>query len=251
MDKMKLLSSGLLLLLAGLPTFAQQGQGVDAAGRSPAAIEILQKVDAAVKAISAVRYDVKTVPGGVAEQMVGPGEASVVLIGWNGRIPEKFHVEGKTARGGQPVTVTGGGNGDSYFLVDHTTKKGYEDMDPAVLGGSAQALMGFAMLEFVHDRPFDDELAAEVAELRGSKTIGGVDCHEIRVVYSSGQGESIWYFSKTDYTPRGRVRVFNTPQGEGTITVTIENLEIDPKVDATLFVMNLPAGYEEIDDFAP
>jgi outer membrane lipoprotein-sorting protein len=239
-----------LLVLVGVPIVAQEDGGGEGS-RSAEALEILEKVDAAVKAISSVRYKVKTEPGGVATQMVGPGEGKATLAGWNGRIPERFLVEVDSESRGQEVSVTAGGNGDMYFLVDHTAKKAYEDMDPAVLGSSAQLLFGFAMVEYVHERPFDDELNAETVELLGSETVGGEDCHEIRVVYAGGRGESIWYFSKKDYTPRGRVQVFNTPQGEGSVKRMLYDVEIDPETEDAMFVMKLPEGYEQIDDFAP
>jgi outer membrane lipoprotein-sorting protein len=104
----------------------------------------------------------------------------------------------------------------------------------------------------VHDRPFDDELNADTIELVGEEEVDGEPCYKIRVVYSGGQGESIWLFSKNDYLPRRRVRVFNVPdQGEGSIEITVSNLQIDPEVDDSMFTAKLPKGYEEIDDFAP
>ena len=148
--------------------------------------------------------------------------------------------------------ITGGGDGEMFFLVDHQTKRAYSDMDPNVFGSGGRALNAVRMLEFVHDTPFDDEINAETVELQGIEEIGGVPCHKIRVVYGSGQGESIWFFSKEDFLPRRRVRVINDPQrGEGSIEVTITELEIDPEIGADRFALQLPEGYEKIDDFAP
>jgi hypothetical protein len=135
--------------------------------------------------------------------------------------------------------------------VDHVGKKAYQDIDPAVMGSAANTLFGMAMLEFVHDKPFDDELEAETVELVGTADVGGVECHEIRVAYSGGRGESVWYFAKSDLLPRRRVQKFNTPQGDGAIERTLADLEIDPEVPEALFAFKLPEGYEQIDDFAP
>jgi outer membrane lipoprotein-sorting protein len=239
------------LVLLAAPAVAEDPPATTEGTRSPEALEILKKVDAKVKGISAVRYKVKAVPGGAAEQTLSPAEGSALIVGWTGRMPEKFLVEGKTEINGEPVVVTGGGNGDTFFVIDHTTKKGYEDMDPAVLGSSARVLFALAMLEFVHDRPFDDELNAETLEMLENETVAGEECYKIRVVYAGGQGESIWLFSKSDYTPRGRIQLIHGPQGEGTIERTIYDLELDPEIDEQLFVMQLPEGYEQIDDFAP
>jgi len=222
-----------------------------APARSPQALEILQKVDATIKAVSAARYKVKGTPSGVATNFVGPGEGSVVLAGWTGRLPEKFLIQAKGERAGQPVEVTAGGNADGYFLIDHRAKKAYEDIDPAVLGSSANTLFGLAVFEFVHDAPYDDELKADKLELVGTADVSGVECHEIRVVYAGGQGETSWFFSKKDFLPRRRVQKFTTPQGEGAIDRTITDLEVDPQLADSLFVLKLPEGYEKVDDFAP
>ena len=139
-----------------------------------------------------------------------------------------------------------------YFLIDHTAKKAYEDMDPGVMGTTGRALQGAGMLEFVHNAPFDDELNADGVELQGEETVAGEPCYKIHVKYAGGQGESTWFFSKNDYLPRRRLRMISIPgQGDGTIDITITKLEVnfDPADD--LFRLKLPEGYEQIDDFAP
>jgi len=138
-----------------------------------------------------------------------------------------------------------------YFLIDHATRKAYADMDPGVLGSSGQAIAGFGMVEFVHDAPFDDELGAETVELLEEAEVAGEPCHHVRVVYSGGQGESIWFFSKNDYLPRKRIRVFSTERGEGAIETTVAKLEVDPELKPGMFEFELPEGYEQVDDFAP
>jgi len=150
------------------------------------------------------------------------------------------------------MEVTGGGNGDMFFLIDHGAKKAYEDMDPGVMGTTGRSLQAAGMLEFVHNAPFDDELNAEGVELEGEETVAGEPCHKIHVKYAGGAGESIWFFSKNDYLPRRRVQIFNIPgQGEGTLEITITKLEVNIEPEDDLFSMKLPEGYEQIDDFAP
>ncbi len=52
--------------------------------------------------------------------------------------------------------------------------------------------------------------------------------------------------------PLRRIIHFSTPQGEeGSIERTISEVQVDPKIDESLFLMQLPEGYERIDDFAP
>ena len=107
------------------------------------------------------------------------------------------------------------------------------------------------MVEFVHDTPFDHELDGDVVELVGKETVGGQECYVVRVVYTGGQGESTWYFSTKDFLPRRRTQHFSGQQGEGKIERVITDLQISPKVEDALFTLNLPEGYEQIDDFAP
>ena len=241
----------LLLVLAG-PVMGDTEE--NAASRSPEAIEILKKVDSAIKAVHSVRYDVTTQPSGIAENRTSPARGSSILVGWNGSTPERFysHVETKKADTGETVELTAGGNGDMYFIINHQTKKAYEDMDPAVIGSGGRALRSVGMIEFVHDKPFDDEIGADKVELLEDETVGGEECYQIHVVYGGRQGSTTWFFAKKDFLPRRRVRHFSIPgQGEGTIVIDVTNLETNIEPDESLFVLKLPEGYEQIDDFAP
>ena len=220
--------------------------------RSPEAIEILKKVDAAAKAVDSVRYKAKSVPSGVATNFVGEAEGTVALDGWDKGAPKRFRVEGTAKRAdAEPVQLTAGGNGETFFLIDAASKKAYEDMDPGVMGRTGQALRGLRMDEFVHNAPFDDELNGQSVKLAGKESVEGVECYKIDVVYSGGQGESTWYFSTEDYLPRRRVRKFTTPQGDGAIDLVISSLEVAPAFDGSTFALVLPAGFQKIDDFAP
>jgi len=222
--------------------------------RAPEAIEVLKRVDAAVKAVHSVRCQVSTKPSGVAENFFAAAEGTSVMVGWTGTIPVKFysHVKTKDPRSGEAVELSGGGDGEMYFLIDHATKRAYEDMDPGVMGSGARALRGVGLVEFVHDAPFDDELGAPSVTLGADEVVGGEACYQIHVSYGGGNGESTWFFSKKDYLPRRRVRHFNVPgQGEGTLEIDVSRLEVNIEPDDGLFRMTLPEGYEQIDDFAP
>ncbi len=234
--------------------FAEEEASDDA--RSAEALEILNKADQKIKSIHAVRYTVSSTATGSALRFISPAEGDAVMIGWaeSLRMPEKFWVHLKTSNpeSEEETELTSGGNGDTFFIVDHGTKKAYEDMDPAVMGSAGGTLQNFGMREFVHNAPFEDELSAEKIEMLGTETVGGEECFKIHITYSEGRGESTWYFSKEDYLPRQRVRHFDIPNiGEGSLSVTIANLEIDPQIDADMFKLTLPDGYEQIDDFAP
>jgi hypothetical protein len=247
----RVLALALGLALGG-PVAAQEA-AAPPPPREPQALEILKKVDAAAKAVNAVRYAATARPSGIAESFVGAAEGEGVMVGWAGFMPERFYTRVKTTRRGstEAVELTGGGNGQVYFLIDHTAKKAYVDMDPLVLGSSANTLRGIGMIEFVHDAPFDDELNAEQVRLVGEEAVGGVACFRIDVVYGGGAGESTWFFAKSDYLPRKRIRRFSSPEGEGAIEQTLTELEVDPRIDPAVFEFKLPAGYQQVDDFAP
>ena len=225
----------------------------EVAAEESEAVKIFRKVDAAAKAVTGVRYKVSSEPSGVATTFVAPAEGGGVMFGWTGQQPEKFAMKVKTTQPGtdEPLEFTGGGDGETFFLVDHVGKKAYEDFDPAVMGSGGQALFAVVMAEFVHPTPFSDEINADVAELQGTETVAGVECHKIHVVYSGGRGESTWFVSTEDYLPRRRIRHFTTPQGEGSLDIVISELEVDPEVGDGDFAMKLPEGYERVDDFAP
>jgi len=240
-----------VVLLAAVAAYAEEPTAAEGA---PDPKEILRKADAAIKKVDAVRFSAVSTPTGVALNFASAAEGEAVLVGWNQEwgMPQRFYVHVETSREGSEQELTGGGNGETFFLIDHASKKAYEDMDPAVMGSSAMTLQRFGMQEFVHSAPFDDELKAEKIEYQGTETVNGEACHKVHVEYAGGQGVSTWSFAESDYLPRRRVLHFSFgDQGEGSLTIEIKKLEIDPEVDASLFTMKLPAGYEKVNDFAP
>lgn len=248
----KLIVPFVLLLLAPASFAGEEAT----AGDSPDPVEILKKVDEAIKAVKAVSYSAKSTPTGVAVNFVSPAEGSAVLVGWNDawNMPERFfvHVEMTPPGAEKAVELTGGGDGEMFFIIDHAEKKAYEDMDPNVMGTAGNTLQVFGMREFVHSRPFDDEIGAETVEYQGVETVRDEECHKIYVEYGPGQGKSTWLFAKSDYLPRRRVQHFTIPeQGDGTFAIEVTKLEINPEIDPSVFKMVLPEGYEQVDDFAP
>lgn len=244
-----------LALILATGAFVHSEEGKEEGGQDPKALEILEKADAAVKAVTGVRYSAKSTPGGIALNFVSAAEGESVVVGWNNdwRIPQKYFVHLTTTQQGsdEPLELTGGGDGEMFFLIDHNTKKAYEDMDPAVMGSSGNVVGTFGMQEFVHDRPFDDELNAPTLRYEGKETVGGEECHKIFVEYGQGGQSSTWFFSAKDFLPRRRVQHFNFNDTPGTLAIEIANLEIDPEVDEATFRLKLPKDYEQIDDFAP
>ena len=244
-----------LLLLATVSVFAEHHEEADkpADAESQAkAKAILEAADEAIKKVEAASFKGRLEPSGIALNFVQASKGYGVMSGWQADygMPKYFHGVSETTRDGKDVKIEGGGNGDTFYVIDHANKKGYEDMDPGVMGSMGNALRGIGLMELVHPSPFDDELESELTYL-GTEDVDGVLCDKINVVYTGGRGESTWFIAQEDHLPRRRVRHFKTPQGDGAIEITISELNIGPKIDSSQFTMTLPEGYESIDDFAP
>jgi len=226
----------------------------EAGDQSPEAMEILRKADAAIKAVSSVRYDAESKPTGVAARFgFLPVKGRAVMSGWANGNPERFfaHLVSTSPDSGESTEWTGGGDGDTFFIINHAEKKAYEDMDPNVLGSAGRVLQALSMPEFVHAAPFDDELGAPKVDYLGTETVGGVKCHKIGVDYGQAGRKSTWFFSTEDSLPRRRSIEFSSPQGDGSLDLVISNLEVDPAIDPAVYKLVLPDGYQQIDDFHP
>ena len=265
---MTLLFTGLLAGAGAAAAFAQEEEKPDAqikevkkepeAPAKPAthdkAIEILKKVDAATRAVHAVRYKGTVTGTGGAAAFVPTLEGTAIISGEFGGSYQKFRfdVKVKTGDSEEVKRFTVGGDGDIYYLIDWQNKIAYEDLDPAVVGSDGDAARRLGMVEFIHPKPFSDEINAQRAELKESVKIGGEDCYVIDVTYAGGSGRSIWYFSKKDFLPRRRDQVFTRPgRPESTIERVITDLVVDPKLDDAMFKLDLPEGFKKTDDFAP
>lgn len=217
-------------------------------------VEILKKVDAAAKAVHAVKYEFSLEGTGAAKNFVPSIRAFVIAAGaGEGGLARAYRCDASITRPGSDKTkrVVTGGDGENYYLIDHDSKKAYVDMDPGVVGRTGGLVMQGMMHEFLHPEPFSDELNGDKQELTGSKKIAGEDCYEVHVVYTGGR-EAIWYFSKKDFLPRARHNLFTRPTGEkGASIKVVKNLVVDPKLDKDAFAFTLPNGYTQVDDFAP
>jgi len=242
-----------LFLMSGT-TAAQEKQEKKKTGELTDPVEILKKVDAAAKAVKAVKYDV------TYEQTGGPGEgmklkASITHVGYVDGGPEKGFVEVEyTQPDSKEVRkLTSGTDGEMFYVIDHKAKKAYEDIDPAVVGSFRRTLLTGVMFEFIHPTPFSDEIKGKEQKLKGSKKINGEDCYEISVVYAVEQApKAVWCFSKKDFLPRQRIDSYSSPgRGTMTMTKTISKLTVDPKLGKDAFKLKLPKGYTKTDDFAP
>lgn len=222
-------------------------------------VAILKKADAATGAMQAVRYDVTIEGTGVFEPR-GKSEVTITAAGaqrdGGGRYaPEKYVADAKVTLPGsqEPLKISGGTDGETYFVVHHATRTAYEDIDPTVMGNSGQVFAAGFMIEFLIPKPLNDEITGKTQELTGIKQIAGEDCYEIHVVYAAERApEATWYFAKKDFLPRRRIDHCKLQDGrEGTVVKTISNLVANPKLAEDAFQLKLPENYTKTDDFAP
>lgn len=252
MKRVAVLMWALLVLPAGAPG-DEKAPDEKSAGVANEALEILKKTDSAAKGVQLVRYKVEATASGDLREPAPEITGTYVLSGITGMRPEKFLIDIKVRQPNSEEVkhYTSGGDGENFFLIDHHSKKAYQDIDPNVMGSANRYLWPGLMMEFVVDTPFKDEIDAKSHSLGEGRTIGGVECHEVHVVYSETQ-KATWYFSKEDFLPRGRIDEGKRRDGSSvTRSKFLSAVETDAAVKDVKFTLELPEGYEEIDDFAP
>lgn len=227
------------------------------AKRDPKAIEILKKVDETTKKVQAVRYHAERTVTGFLSQSGGANVAGkVTLEGGDDNALPKFLVKAKMTASANAPTLIVGSDGDLFFFVDPASKIVYEDISPEVIGSRGSRgdqVRALTMIEFVHATPFSDEINGKVVELKSDEKIGDVDCHRIHIVYNQAGAAATWWFSKKDHLPRAVERFFTNRDGsKSSALMKITKLEVDPKIDESIFKTIVPEGYtKNTEDFAP
>lgn len=221
--------------------------------RSPAALEILEKADAAVRKVQRVRYRADYKGTKWLTKFV-PTVTGTATLGERSQYDlERFLCDVKIKEKGSEdwQEYKAGSDGDMFFLIDSKTKMVHEDIDAAVLGSNGRNIRRVLMREFVAEEPFKDELEASTIELRGKSEVGGVECHKVYINGDDAQ-EAIWYFATRDFLPRRVDRIHENREGEkGTTELVLTDLIVDPKFATDPFKTNVPAGFTKTDDFAP
>lgn len=251
------------VILAGTIAWAGDKKDEKPAGEMTDPLAILKKADAAVKAVKAAKYDLTLEGTGalkdrsvkLAASVIAAGRTTPESVDAQRVTPEKFRIEARFTVPSDSETrhIISGNDGEDYYLVDHRSKTVYADMDPAVLGSMTRLVISSMMIEFLHPRPFDDELAGKQHTLKDSKTIDGEECYGVEVVYNIDQAPVVtWYVSKKDFLPRGRIDQFTLSNGQkGELHKMLSHLVIDPKLDKDAFEIKVPEGYTRTDEFAP
>ena len=96
------------------------------------------------------------------------------------------------------------------------------------------------------------EINGDAQLITGSKMVGDEECHEMRIIYSGGRGEAVWWFSKRDFLPRGVQRILVSPSGKRAIQQwLITDLLVDPELSEETFLFPVPEGYTKTNRPAP
>jgi len=234
-------------LLIWLPSAAMAGE--------PDVRAILRKADAATKAVKAVSYEAEYYGVGDLAQRYGHVRGSLQarqgdrgfwgqLFGGASR-RSLMRIKGvrTTPNSGKAHPFDVATDGKQVVSIEADGKLFIHGKLPgaAALLQPAQQLL---MLEYLHPRPFRDEINARTARHEGTKKIGGVDCDVIYVVYQN-RSESRWYFGREDSLPRRVDRISSRRDVKGAVVLTLSKLDVKPDFDDDTFRPNCPEGYEK------
>lgn len=219
------------------------------------AIDIVKKADAATRAVKSVKYQAKVEPSPAAAGQVPVIEGTGIMAGEQQDGFDKFRFEVQVRWPGSDETsgYVIGSDRDTYYFTDARAETVYADIDPSVMGRRGRTISQlFAMAEFTHPAPFADELDGDLIKLVGTEKIGDEECHRVHVVYATGRGEAFWSFSQKDHLPRRVERILRRESAESVkYTVTVTELQVDPKLPEDSFKVVVPEGFTQTDAFAP
>lgn len=238
---------GSVIVVMGLPALAR-------ADTLPDVQEILEKADANTKALTAVSYEAEYFgeghPDVVSRVTRVRGKATALevkkdlvgsIFGSSGnqmRFEGEFQMPGtddwipfQVATDGRKVTRIDP-MGMSFTIAPYS--EGRRLLNPA------QQML---MLEYIHPKPFSDELNAISAELEGEEDIGGVNCYAVYIKYQN-RSESRWFFGSKDFLPR-RVERIVRGDAKGAQVLVVKNLNTNPAIDKATFRLTPPEGFIE------
>ena len=156
-----------LMLCTVVPALAQEKKE---AGAMTDPVEILKKADDAAKAVKTVKYDATFEGISESAAQFPKVEGKAIMDGELNNAPKRWLYEVKVTmpNSAEVKSYTAGSDGENYFLFDMAGKKAYRDIDPAALGSNRRVIQAIQMTEYVHSKPFSDEIDAEKKELKGT-----------------------------------------------------------------------------------
>jgi thiol-disulfide isomerase/thioredoxin len=218
--------------------------GVD----DPDPLEILEAVDAAAKKVRGVEYEAEFFMEG-ASGPTGFRISGHVLAEENpGKEFLKLNIAGRIDRTDGHSEFHVITDGEDFVSLSKENKR-------AIRGKAAEGARllllpnRLLMQEFVHPTPFSDEIHGDSRKYEGTKTVAGVECDVVFVVYEEEKGRARWYFGRDDHLPR-RVDRF-AAQGDLTYVVVVKDLKVDPQFPEGAFAPVVPEGFKEQKYAAP
>lgn len=214
------------------------------------AVEIFRRADQATGAVRSVRYQAVFRASGAAAARSPFILGSVRLAGksFTGLHQARIDCTMELGRSQKKLTVEVGTDGKTYFIVDPASKSIHVGESASVLGTVGNDALYAVLREFGREKPFADEIAATKCELSGSAEVGGVACYELRVTYDDKGRQTTWFIGKADFLPRKVVRPMRSGEKSmGATELTLEKLEVEPKLDGDPFATPAREGFRRSD----
>jgi len=211
-----------------------------AAADEPDVQRILTSADARCREIRLISYQARSFGTGALEKQAPKVEGHVTLEETEpGELP-RIRAELRGPAGAERLVA----DGRRVMRIDDSNRT-YVLGDLPAAGILARSFRFSAfMQEFMHERPFGDELEAESAIYRGRKEVGGVACHQIDVVYAKNLGEARWFFEVDGDLPRRVERVQRSGDDVGAQVLELSEIRIGRDVVPVSFEIDPPEGYE-------
>lgn len=219
----------------------------------PDTLELLKKVDSATRAVNAVAYEgefygigdeafVKKT-GHVRGQVKAMRGRQGLLTSLFGGPAEMLYFKGEVQLPNTTewISFEIASDGREVFRLEPATRTWIHGELPEAkrLLNRGRALF---MREFLHDRPFSDEIEGRRATYEGEREIDGVPCYVVYVVYQN-TSESRWFFGKDDYLPRRVERIVSETDPVNAVVQEVHQLDANPDLSRDLFRLEAPTGY--------
>ncbi len=247
---------------------ANAASGQDAAPvTSPEARAILERAAIAVQKLDAFSATgelsgggsdmfVKFMPTGRSTMNIRRNdEGDVEELGpWTTRV---FGVGKDRADTGEEYTYDFASNSRDLTWVEHASKSVKTAPADRARGGGFALREHFNLDELFAATPLERELAPGATHaLEDRQTVGGVECDVVLVEYAEEPGrrpsrrakhnKSRWFLGVNDSMPRKLERIHDTAYTLS-LNVTYTDVKSNPPLDESDMTVEVPAGYEEID----
>jgi len=218
--------------------------GVNATESSPEAKAILETAGKALTKVDTLSFTAELTPKGAAVQAVPHVKGTVTqaraksglklnVQGSFEQSPdtwEKFHV---VTDGKQIASINAG----KKEMVAGKLPAAGALMDPAYF---------LVMQRMASSDPFEQEID-EALTLEKAESVGGVECHVIRVDYENKQaGTARLFIGKSDHMLRRIDRERGEGDEKGSVSLTTSDFKTNPKIPEDTFAAKLPDGYKEV-----